>query len=143
MSRAKREHFSRDLFLYSKDSYDLVMAMARGKKRLKAITIRCSQVKKHVTPEDLTKVTQALVNAGVTLIDVGFHLHGKYHQLHAHALIDGYCPIRWIDGFYIHYGKVRSLKAYWRYMHRDDWGSPYQRDQVFILNEATQGYLGA
>ncbi len=128
--RLEEENLSRIL-------YQFVTKPDRKQGYFKCVTIRALQVKREITLEDLAAIVNNLRHIGVSIHDIGFHAHGKYHQLHAHLLVSGYVAPTWINGFLIHTSRLRTSPAkYWKYIHADDWDNVYKLDQVLISNTA-------
>ncbi len=119
------------------------------------ITIRKSQVKDYVTKEQLDSVLYYVINQNKNGIKwkhlvetTGYHLHGKYRQLHMHALI--FMPI--ITNFIT---QIRGFRVYWKqidededsfnkahkYCHNEDHWNEVKLQQILVENDAKHLYL--
>jgi len=113
------------------------------------VTIRKSQVKDYVTKEELDKIRDVILGIDTTSmqIDCGYHIHGKYRQLHYHGLwrVTNTPLVTWLDGFRIYYSIVKDfnkdMDKIHRYLHSDDHYNQYKLEEILIRNDANHHYL--
>lgn len=109
------------------------------------ITIRKSRVKEQVTRQELESRLRVYCDLTKSkLYDYGFHIHGKYRQLHLHAVVRSDAKLfnYYKDGWF-HYCTpvIRYSPRITRYIHSDDHDNPYKLEQILIENESNYHYM--
>lgn len=114
------------------------------------ITIRKSRVKEKCTIEEIERAfilyIRKITGISRQIVDVdrGYHNHGKHHQLHGHYTfwvqedIELYNYYIRSMGIFIYVGRCvtqyNDSHRVRRYIHTDDWESPYRLDQILLEN---------
>lgn len=114
------------------------------------MTIRKHRVKEYVSFGDLQHILDTLIHYDVLVDDHCFESHGKYKQLHCHALVritsnqkvDPQFITNQYEGFIIHFKRIRAgrfwLKHFQRareYVHKHcDNHNPEQVEQTRMCN---------
>ncbi len=112
------------------------MSVARTYTPTIGITIRHTNCKTEVTKQDLDLALSQLLTAcpHLHIVDRGFHINGKHHQLHLHILAKGFNPIKYIAPYYYHTEVINTVKGYRHYIHSDDHNNKHKLAQVLIEN---------
>ncbi len=112
------------------------------------LTIRAHQVLRYVTPNELTETLQEVVeDLPLELVDYAFERHGRYRQLHAHAVVIPTAPFLYRGhtsrrGLRIHWLKVtnptafRRIRRYVRKSVRDK----YVQEEINLANYYAHHY---
>ena len=107
------------------------------------LTIRKSQVKDYVTIKELLDILATFHGHNYFSVrDVGFHMHGKYNQLHLHAIVFATNPVTtWVNGFRCYWKPANSYvedplreQKMSKYCHSDDYGHPMRLQQLLDEN---------
>ncbi len=106
------------------------------------LTIRKSQVKDYIQQNDLDDILTFILNTTKGyLLGKGYHIHGKYKQLHMHALTQiPFTTNTWLNGYRIYYSKVHSnIHKVISYIHSDH-KNIYELSQLLIQNYYNHHY---